>query len=434
MYEIYSQVEYLSKEKIMKVLAEKAMAGIVIQYVFCLHNKDQYTEEDEKQGKGKAGDFKADHWHIFIKLNNSRDSEEIAAWFGLEEQYIQKIIARTFDKGCLYATHANAPEKYQYNAEEAVANFDYKGLVEAAKTKAVREKNQDKLYKRKMEIVNMIDQGVINKFNLSTFITAEEEVNFNSAIKIAFDRRQRYLESLTERDLTCIYISGSSGASKSSLAVMICQKLGFSYVQLNGGSTDPFQPYKGQEAIIINDIDFKTFGWKEFLNLADNDNASLAKARYKDIALICKLLIITTTKDPYELVEKIAGAENEEKKQFYRRFTLFYKMTYNKIKEYHYNPAEGVSKYELVNEIDNIALTVMKEKKKRKQDKGIKIDLVDTIQGYAEKNGIIVLDTTKYDKQEKKEEPEKVATPEKEDLFSLLKFTEEDVNSGGFFD
>lgn len=405
--EIYSDIEHLTREIIEETLKEKFEKGLIVKYVYCLHDKDKYSIEDEKEGKGKCGEPKNPHWHIFIKFKISREFTEIANWFGIAENMVRKLKCYFYEDACIYATHANAPEKYQYPLCEAIASpgFDYGALVEIKQRAFKKEKSKDKQYQRKMEIANLIDQGVINQFNLSDHITVEEELIYNSAIQIALDRRRRYLESLNERDLTCIYICGASGASKSSLAVMICEKLGYTYKILNGGSKDPFQPYKGQKAIILNDIDFSTFGWKEFLNLADNHNASLAKARYRDIALVCNLLIITTSKEPHELVASVAGAEAEDKRQFYRRFSLFYKMDYNTIKEFHFNPDESVFKYELVQEIDNIALPVMKEKLRRKTERStIKIDLVDTITTYAEKNNIIILNTTKPDRHKCRED------------------------------
>ncbi len=55
MAEIVSDTEHLSVEKIQAVLSEKAAKGIILQYVYCLHDKDQYTEDTDLH---KAGDFK----------------------------------------------------------------------------------------------------------------------------------------------------------------------------------------------------------------------------------------------------------------------------------------------------------------------------------------------------------------------------------------
>lgn len=408
MCEVVSDTEHLpNKEGIQKILSEKAEKGILLQYVYILHDKDTYSEEDEQNGYGKAGELKKPHYHIFLKFKDGRNFDEIANWFNISSNFINKIKARTFDAGCLYAVHANAPQKYQYDIELATANFDYKALVEVAKEKFKRETNKDKLYKRKIEIASLIDKGVYNQFNISDYITVEEEIIFNNAIKIAFDRRQRFLESQVERNLSCIYISGASRACKTSLAKMICEKLGYTY--LIAGAKDPFQAYKGQDALIIDDISFDTFSWKELLNISDNDTASLASSRFKNKAILCKLLIITNTKDPYELVQNLHGAEKEEKVQFYRRFETFYKASYDTIIEYHFNDDPAIMKYERIGEIDNIAIPVMAEKKKRKNERKIEIDLVDTIKSYAEKNNIIVLDTTHYERKKQREEKKKLA-------------------------
>ena len=42
-----------------------------------------------------------------------------------------------------------------------------------------------------MEIASLIDSGVINKINISQYLTVEEEINYNAAIKIAFERKER---------------------------------------------------------------------------------------------------------------------------------------------------------------------------------------------------------------------------------------------------
>lgn len=217
-----------------------------------------------------------------------------------------------------------------------------------------------------MEIVNNICKGKIKKYNQSKHITPEEEVIFSSAIDKAYKRYSRdYLINNPTRDMRCIHISGGSGNAKTLLAKSICKNLGYSFKCLNGGSKDPMQEADGSDAYIINDFDFKTFGWKEFLNLTDNNTSSAVRSRYFDKVIDCKLLIFTSTKDPYEIVDKMDGAESEEKLQAYRRLEMFYKMTDETIKEYKFNIDN--KKYELVKEHFNLMKRIGIELHKRQE-------------------------------------------------------------------
>ena len=257
------------------ILLKKLTAGSIIQYVYCVHNKDTYTkEEEEKNPNHKEGTKKADHIHIFIKLKEGRSFKDIGQWFGLESNFVNKCKSQ-FDNACLYAIHANAPDKYQYSIEVAFASpgFDYASLVQEKKAKYKREKNKDKAYQRKMEIVNLIEQGIINQINLSQYISAEEEVNFNNAIKIAFERKQREQALITERTMEGIYICGASGTAKTTLAKMIAYSQGFTF-GISGSNRDPAQEYKNQECYILDDVSPLSFSWKEFLKLADNNTVS----------------------------------------------------------------------------------------------------------------------------------------------------------------
>lgn len=397
MCEIAQAIDLLSEEKIKQVLSQKAEKGIVVSYIYILHDKDTYTEEDEKKNpEHKAGTLKFKHWHIFIKFKGSREFSEIANWFDISESYVNKINANKFEYATLYAIHANKPEKYQYKVEEATANFDYASIVEAYKKRAKREKNQDKLYQRKMEIVNLIEQGVIREYNLSQYITAEEEVLFNSAIDTAFKRRIRDLGNQTERNLQCIYINGKAGTGKTTYAKMICENLGYSYI-VAGSENDPFQNYGGQDCIIFDDISFDTFHWKDLLKISDNHTASLAKARYRNKALQCKLLIITTTREPREMADNMVGSSGEEKAQFYRRYKTYYKMTYDNIKVYKFNDNKDVMRYEYKKTRKNLVPEYIEKLKAQNPEVDIEDDPLKIFNGFFEKKKMIILDTTKYE-------------------------------------
>ena len=391
MAEIVSDTEHLSVEKIQAVLSEKAAKGIILQYVYCLHDKDQYTEDTDLH---KAGDFKKPHFHVFIRLNQSRSFEDIAAWFGLDAQFVNAIKARTFDAGCLYATHTNAPDKYQYPVSHAVADFNYAGLVEAYKEKSKKQAGKEKLYARKMQIVRLIDNGTIRPFNLSQFVTAEEEVLFSSAIKIAQDRVVRDLGNQTSRNMRCIYISGDAGAGKTTFAKMLCEKEGLSYA-VAGSERDPFQSYGGQDALIFDDISFSVFDWKELLKISDNHTASLVGSRYRDKALQCKLIIITTTQEPRELAKNMAGADGEDRKQLYRRYSTYYKMNRETVMLYKYNEVEG--KYEYQDTYTNMVRPYIDRMKNSQEDLQIEEDPMKIFNAYFAKNNCALLDLRKRD-------------------------------------
>mgnify|MGYP006990320842 CR=1 FL=1 len=43
------------------------------RFAYIKHNKDSYTIEEEKQGKGKAGELKNDHWHVVLECPGKVD-------------------------------------------------------------------------------------------------------------------------------------------------------------------------------------------------------------------------------------------------------------------------------------------------------------------------------------------------------------------------
>ena len=417
-FEIETQIEYLSQESIEEILTTRWEKKQIVCYVYCLHDKDTYTKKDEEEGKGKYGDPKKPHWHIYIKLKESRTFADVAKWFGIGVTFVQKIKAGTFEGGCIYATHANAPDKYQYPVTEAISSpgFDYAKIVEIKQQAFKREKKMDAAYQRKMEICKMIEDGVINPFNKHQMISMEDWQNYNRAITLAFERQAELLELNNERNMRCIYIAGETMACKTSLAKMILEKYTTSHLICN--SYDPLQNYKGQKGVCIDDISFSTFGWKDFLNMADNDTSTPVKSRYKNKSLYCDLLIITTTKEPYQLVQQMDGAQDENKKQFYRRFKTYYYADYDTITEYRFNSDPEVMKYEKVRTIPNLAVPVMKELKKRKDQDFIEIDLVETITEYANKKNVLILDKRPLDLTDAV--PVSVKSQEETDLFGEI--------------
>ena len=112
------------------------------------------------------------------------------------------------------------------------------------------------------------------------------------------------------------------------------------------------------------------------------------------------------------------GAQDENKKQFYRRFKTYYYADYDTITEYRFNSDPEVMKYEKVRTIPNLAVPVMKELKKRKDQDFIEIDLVETITEYANKKNVLILDKRPLDLTDAV--PVSVKSQEETDLFGEI--------------
>ena len=89
------------------------------QWAYILHDKDDTRP----------------HYHIYLSFGNSScDSEMVAKWFNIPENFIEKVKGRKTDV-LLYLTHGNDSQKnkHQYSPSEVVANFDFQVEIENAK-------------------------------------------------------------------------------------------------------------------------------------------------------------------------------------------------------------------------------------------------------------------------------------------------------------
>lgn len=98
-------------------------------YAMILHDKDYFTEEDEKKNPDhKAGQLKKPHYHIVLRFNQAVWSTAICKALGIEHNYIEDC--KRFDNALQYLIHYNDTDKAQYSIEEVKGNLRSK-LVES---------------------------------------------------------------------------------------------------------------------------------------------------------------------------------------------------------------------------------------------------------------------------------------------------------------
>lgn len=295
--EVTQQLEHLSEDAVIKGLDHSRIRD----YAYILHDSDDT----------------APHWHIAIRLKDSYDTKYIAEWFGVKENYVEKVKGRWADM-LSYLIHENAPSKFQYSDDKVKSNFDWK-----------KEKEQTKGEKRLNEIVEMINNGTIREYNKHEHMTIAEYVRYKVQINSAFD----YVNSRKgiSRNMECVFITGDAGSGKTTYAKDIAKQKNYSIFIADSGK-NPLDGYGGEDCIILDDLRGSTMKVADLLKLLDNNTACAVSARYrnKNIAW-CKLIIITTVQDIDQFFRNVFQDEIETANQLKRRCRYVVHMTKSKM-------------------------------------------------------------------------------------------------------
>jgi hypothetical protein len=84
------------------------------KWAYIMHDKD--VKDDG------TGELKEPHYHFYVEFPNPRYLDAIATELNIMSNMIEKVWNK---KGILeYLTHENQPEKYHYDKQQIVSNFD----------------------------------------------------------------------------------------------------------------------------------------------------------------------------------------------------------------------------------------------------------------------------------------------------------------------
>lgn len=312
---IAEKYEVTEDETVGIIIQRLEKAEFVDKFALIVHDKD-----GAKEGEGLA----APHVHAVVKFKYPVYLARLAMTLNMPISTIEKIKAkkpygvkrRVMDIGAAlcYLTHKNAPEKHQYEDSEVIASDDWDW-------KAEREKSFQRLMKSDMEVILQgIEEGVITESNLSKFVDIHVYAEHRSEINSAFEYRSKKMLNKHVRELTVMYIEGTPGSGKTTIARHFCEERELSYF-ITGGGNDVFQGYGGQQAIIIDDARPSIFSPEEWLKVLDNNSNSLVRSRFRNKNLSnAKFIIMTSTKSLLEFFEEY----QEDPQQLYRRIKLWF--------------------------------------------------------------------------------------------------------------
>lgn len=309
MCEVVSDMQHLTLDKIKSVIGSQSC---IDKYLYILHDKDVKPD----------GTKKNPHYHVYLHFTNARQFEFIAKWFGVPMSFVSKIHGR-FADAVSYAIHHNSPEKYQYDISECTANFEISEQIQKSD-----DRKKDKIQLE--NLLERIDSGEIKQYNITSIISMPVYIKYETQINRAFEYKRKQKMKEINRNMKVIYIYGTSGLGKTTLAKMLAIKNGLTPF-ISSSSNDPFDGYEGQEAIILDDLRGSSFPFADLLKILDMHTASTVKARYKNVMLQSDTIYITSIKPPKEFYRSVFESEGEEYTQFVRRCESIVEMTLNSL-------------------------------------------------------------------------------------------------------
>lgn len=313
--EVMQYFDYLDTDNV-DVIVERIKGLTNIKtFAFIVHDKD--IRED--------GELKSKHFHCVLTFKDTTTSSVIANALHIEEQFVNKI--KTTTKSAeLYLIHKNNPEKYQYNPNNVISNFDYVEKYDGVEPMQRRE-----------EIAKKIDSGTIKAYNLSDYIGVNEYAKNKVYFDRCFEFRQNKLKGC-DREMECVFITGASGTGKTTFAKNMAAQKGYA-CYISSGGKNPLDNYRGEECIILDDLRDSSYKLSDFLKLTDNNTDSLVGCRFYNKSIAeCRLLIVTSVKSIKDFYFNATVEEQEPQKQLFRRFKTYIIMEREKMFFFGYNP------------------------------------------------------------------------------------------------
>ena len=341
--EVMNYLPYFSEPPIDTIKRYKTIK----KYALICHDKD-YNE---------SGALESPHYHIYLNFGRaSVNFDDVARWFNLEPQYVNKVIKT----GSIldYLTHSNDSQqfKHQYSPDEVVANFDFVKEAEIERTFGDFEHYS---YAQQLVYVHSL--------------SPDKQLKYYSELKKRWQLECEYRSLNPDRDIDVVFIYGKGGTGKTYYAKQLLGKMGYDYC-ISSSSNDIFQDYKGQWGIILDDIRDRSLEFEDLLKCLDNHTASSMFGRYNNKVFDGKIIVLTSSVPPRfwyrDLIKSTSTYStqkysSEDLNQFYRRISCYIEMTDETITVYNHGLDDKGLPKGIGQQFTNGVSKIRKEKRKK---------------------------------------------------------------------
>lgn len=198
-----------------------------------------------------------------------------------------------------HTKEARKQGKYQYPVSSVHANFDYATYIEQTEqitsTKDVLDEYANENITRdqaegllRLQGGSVLARNVKNLDMIDTYILEE--------------KRRRWVRSkkASKEKIRVVWLSGEAGTGKTSFAKHYAEDRGLSYF-VTTSQNDPFQGYRGQKVLIVDEIRPSTITYADLLQICDpylyEKNLT---ARYRNPGFQSDIIFLTSVFSPLE--------------------------------------------------------------------------------------------------------------------------------------
>lgn len=282
------------------------------------------------------------HLHVIMEYRSEQTPDNIAKWFNDEPNRIEhaKSKRNAFENMLSYLLHQTdtADGKHQYSPEQVHANFNVAEEIERIRHDVETARATGRKYPIDDKLQAILD-GKITRYRIDEYIDGIAQIKYKRQIDYAFEISDRRKAKEVDREMEVMYLCGSSGTGKTTLAKYFAKTKGYDCF-ITGSSNDPLQGYLGQECIVLDDIRGSDWKMNDLLKILDNNTASLAKSRYSNKLMNdCKLMILTSVQNLDDLYSGIKqGDDPEPIEQLKRRVLTYVVVQRDTLDMYNYDP------------------------------------------------------------------------------------------------
>lgn len=319
--------------------------------------------------KNEQGETVLPHYHVVLIFKRRVSLEMIAKKLKDRPQQFEIMTKRgksaksSANNALAYLVHrtTNSRDKYQYDVNAVVANFDYVAFI---KRQEAQMKPQD--------ILDLLGEGKITKqdsltqmmdLGATTLSFYKKKIEDVHAARIEIEYQQ-WLKEMKEKKqkIKIIWCYGPGGTGKTRFAKEFCKRHDLNYF-ICSGSNSPFDGLNDlsatqQEVLIIDELRPGVIRYQDLLQLIDPMNyEKFAVARYRNPRVMAKVIFICTVYSPLEFYKSmpIINRKVDTVFQLNRRIGLTLRFSYQTIDEVINKRAVGVDKqeYTVIKEHEN---------------------------------------------------------------------------------